>query len=838
MTRTPKGHKAFLTAVIRFLLVGMLVFAAGRALVWAQVWSWPLGQSPINNPSQPPTTGSFTNLLKKSPSTLQVVTGSAKTAAVSSMPGFFGNPVAGATIAVIGQNSFTTFPSIPKPSGNVGVYGYAAGNGYGLFGTTPPAAVSGYGVAGDVSSVSGVAGHFLGAVTVLTNGSAKGDLTTDGRITADKGFECLEAAGCKIDDDSTAIRISNDAGAHGLFSYSAVFPGISINNTVASKHCSLNVYVTCTSDAQCTGANGTTCIHDGKSLLAFAKDNIGLSGYGATGGISIATQGGDDAYTYRALVGSAVVPNTPTDSFSGRIGVQGMTTGGVGNAVSYTSSPPNYDLAAGIRACVKDAAGTIVNKYGAQADAGIWAGYFYGPQQCTGSITTVIDSTWQAGGHYNSIAIGLDGNPVVAYNDYNTDDLKIAKCGKPDCSDTTGPPPPGGTGNIMTVVDTTNALAGPKTILVPADGLPVISYHDPTATSLKVLKCGKPDCSDTTGTPYPGGTGNRITVVANDGANGDGFALDMAIDPLIGFPVISYFGGRDDLKMARCNDAACSSSTLVPIKTGGDPGRGNSIAFTATSSRPIISFDDGDLGVVYCGNSTCNSGNVFSTIDLGSGNLFGFAGSNIKISPVDNDPIILYAVLVTGTHELRVTKCKTKACNGTGTVANITTTIDPNTNDFEVIDMAMPADNKPVIVTEEQYSIPNGGALDIIKCTTYACDLCANDACRVRRSDIYNTMDESVAISTDGFPIIAHSQYHSTDLNVSRDMRVTKCADAGCTQGLSSCVAPQGNVMIAGNGAVNPTKGAVLKIGNTYLTKCNLIGMLRKAGQTQFPACS
>src|SRR3989344_3386290 len=114
MTRTPKGHKPFLTAFILFLLVGMLLFAAGRALVWAQVWSWPLGQSPINNPDQPPTTGSFTNLLKKSPSTLQVVTGSAKTAA---------------------------FPSIPKPSGNVGVYGYAAGNGYGLFGTTPPAAV-------------------------------------------------------------------------------------------------------------------------------------------------------------------------------------------------------------------------------------------------------------------------------------------------------------------------------------------------------------------------------------------------------------------------------------------------------------------------------------------------------------------------------------------------------------------------------------------------------------------------------------------------------------------------------------------------------------------------
>ena len=814
MTRTPKGHKPFLTAVIRFLLVGMLVFAAARAWVWAQVWSWPRGQSPINTPGQPPTTGSFTNLLKKSPSTLQVVMGSAKTAAVSSMPGFFGNPVAGATIAVIGQNSFTTFPSIPKPAGNVGVYGYAAGNGYGLFGTTPPAAVAGYGVAGDVSSVSGVAGHFLGAVTVLTNGSAKGDLTADGRMTADKGFECLEASGCKIDDDSTAMRISNDAGAHGLFSYSTAFSGISINNTVASKHCSLNVYATCTSDAQCTGANGTTCIHDGKSLLAFGTNNVGLSGYGATGGISIATQGGDDAYTYRALVGSAVVPNTPTDSFSGRIGVQGMTTGGMGNAVSYTSSPPNYDLASGVRACVKDTAGNVVNKYGIVATGGIYAGYFYraatggtcaiGGAACTqdsdcvsggydGTMSPVIDPIGAGAYHTDSILLDSANRPVILYGSNpggmgSSTEFKVVRCGNADCT----------SGNAIW----TTGLLNIFDFQLGMGTYPYVVYQDKAQTyDIYLLACDSTDCA------------NTPSKAAGDGQSGLTLRLPRFARASNGFHAIAYVnvvGTGWELYVTRCKNSSCTqfkTSGVLDILPASAQIVGIQIA---SDDFPVISYYDDNpwsLKVYKCTASTatnpCSAGGfqpVVTPIGGFDTGPYDMNKSSLILSPTTGFPIISYSTDPgTGAKQVEVVRCGNANCSTIASGPNFIGThcdivaygSNCNYEDFaETASIAMSTtDNKPVIL----YNYFQYGKWKIAKCGDESCS--ANNI--VTPINSFGDALYDIAVPSDtGFPVMSCYDYLG-------GLTACKCHSTACSSG-GVCQltygANDGRMLITGSG--------------------------------------
>jgi hypothetical protein len=49
------------------------------------------------------------------------------------------------------------------------------------------------------------------------------------------------------------------------------------------------------------------------------------------------------------------------------------------------------------------------------------------------TITTVDDPADQVG-DYNSIAIGTDGVPVISYHDDTADTLKVAHCGTLTCA--------------------------------------------------------------------------------------------------------------------------------------------------------------------------------------------------------------------------------------------------------------------------------------------------------------------------------------------------------------------------------------------------------------------
>ncbi|HEV8421550.1 MAG TPA: hypothetical protein VGR13_09370 [Actinomycetota bacterium] len=108
-----------------------------------------------------------------------------------------------------------------------------------------------------------------------------------------------------------------------------------------------------------------------------------------------------------------------------------------------------------------------------------------GNDSCSsGNVIAAVDTDGVVG-ESTSITIGVDGLPVVSYYDENNMDLKVAHCGNRACS----------TANTLTRVDRAGSVGVSTSIAIGVDGLPVIGYRDDTNGDLKFAHCGNRACS-------------------------------------------------------------------------------------------------------------------------------------------------------------------------------------------------------------------------------------------------------------------------------------------------------------------------------------------------------
>jgi len=109
--------------------------------------------------------------------------------------------------------------------------------------------------------------------------------------------------------------------------------------------------------------------------------------------------------------------------------------------------------------------------------------------------TAVTQASVQTGvftGWFGSIALGADGLGVIAFTDETNQNLEVARCADAACSSLT-----------HTVVDEfDNQGFGADSVAIGADGLPLIAYMDTTSNILKVAHCADVACADPLGTPF------------------------------------------------------------------------------------------------------------------------------------------------------------------------------------------------------------------------------------------------------------------------------------------------------------------------------------------------
>lgn len=250
------------------------------------------------------------------------------------------------------------------------------------------------------------------------------------------------------------------------------------------------------------------------------------------------------------------------------------------------------------------------------------------------------------------------------------------------------------------------------------------------------------------------------TVTSGTSETGDS-SITIGVD---GYPVISS-QTAGDLTVTHCNDRACTGggeATSVVHATG-TSGAESSIAIGA-DGLPVISHvltSANDVLVTKCDDPACDGSND-TTVTIDNGNV-GQATS-IAIG-TDGFPVVAYRDLAT--NNLRITKCGSADCSILASSTTITTSAQQDGTDPS---LAIGADGLPVVSHHDVFA----GDLLVTKCNDTACTG-GNESTSIADENFDMGVTSSLAIGTDGNPVIAHYAFDTSEL------RVTACNDAACS---------------------------------------------------------
>ena len=295
-----------------------------------------------------------------------------------------------------------------------------------------------------------------------------------------------------------------------------------------------------------------------------------------------------------------------------------------------------------------------------------------------------------------------------------------------------------------------------NSLAIGANELPVITFWDPTNSSLKMALCIDVVCSG-------------VATNTVDGGDGVGFSPSVAIG-VDNLPVISYRDGRNGaLNVAHCNDPVCSDAFITTVDSSGDLAISDSITI-GVDGLPIINYSDlanGVLKVAHCEDRVCSSSSITTVDDLGDfgQEISGDLGRDISMAiGTDGRPIISYRD--SANSDLKVAHCDDVLCD-----RSVTVTLDTRGEVGPHTSIAIAADGLPIV----GYGNLSGSAVKVAQC---------NDI-TYRSSTISNIVDAefpffiAIAIGVDDLPVIGY-----VDL-ANEVLRVAHCRNEACTASLS-----------------------------------------------------
>lgn len=193
-----------------------------------------------------------------------------------------------------------------------------------------------------------------------------------------------------------------------------------------------------------------------------------------------------------------------------------------------------------------------------------------------------------------SIAIGIDGFPIVTWFDPSTDQVMVAHCVDQAC---TGAPD-------VTAVDSAGAFGGDPSITIGQDGLPLLVhlFDNGAGTRLHVVRCTDLACA----------TSTRQSIVPSDNTS-YGYAPQITVGTTsFATAWIAYqyhvTGGQSGIGLIRCTTATCS--TIVREETATVAGRGwYPSLVVGADQRPRIgsTLKNSPVGSATVEVSSCNA---------------------------------------------------------------------------------------------------------------------------------------------------------------------------------------------------------------------------------------
>jgi preprotein translocase subunit Sec61beta len=296
----------------------------------------------------------------------------------------------------------------------------------------------------------------------------------------------------------------------------------------------------------------------------------------------------------------------------------------------------------------------------------------------------------------------------------------------------------------ITTLDSAEDVGQYSAVAIGADGLGLISYYDQTNGNLKVAHCDDVACTSAT-----------VSVLVNMAGVGSHTSVAIGTD---GLGLISYFDWfNDKLKAAHCINTTCTSASTNTLDTTGDTGRFTSVAI-GTDGLGLISYYDitnGDLKVAHCNNTTC-SGATLTSLDL-----WGNVGEHTSVA-IGADGLGLISYFDVTGRNLKVAHCHNVSCTGA------TLSVLDSGNVGQHTSLAIGSDGLGLI----SYFDALHTSLKVAHCEDVTCTTAT-----------LSTLDDSghvgeytsVAIGTDGLGLISYYDRTTSSL------KVAHCNNLTCT---------------------------------------------------------
>src|SRR3990172_946246 len=316
------------------------------------------------------------------------------------------------------------------------------------------------------------------------------------------------------------------------------------------------------------------------------------------------------------------------------------------------------------------------------------------PRRATGNEIRAPDTVGNVG-RFTSLALNAKGNPVVSYHDLTARTLKLLCCEDPYCQ--------GDESGSISIPDTARMVGTYTSIALDGAGRPVVSYYDSSGGHLKLAHCGNYCCSSS-------------SISVPDAANNVGMYTSLALDAAEN-PVVSYYDDSNgDLKLLHCDDPGCTGDESSNISTPdikGDVGLYTSLALDA-AGNPVISYyaSGAGLKMLHCDDPNCKGD---ESKNITAPDTTGNVGTYISmVLDAKGNPVVSYYDASDG--EVRILHCDDPDCAGDET-SNIATPAEAAGDVGMYTSIALDAAGTPVV---SYYDISSGN-LNILRCANPAC---------------------------------------------------------------------------------------------------------------------